>query len=220
MAVNDKTFESVTKKYTTLEKEASAEFTEKKSLFIGHAKPVKTDDEALEFVKKIKEKYSDATHNVYAYYLRSGAMARYSDDNEPQGTAGMPVLEVIKKSGCDDCVVVVTRYFGGILLGAGGLVRAYANAAALALDAAHIVTYEEYTVFSLTCDYGEYNKIAFELDCAAAITDKCEFADRVNMQFAVKSDISESVKRKILELSGGKLIPEILGVRFDADKKR
>ncbi len=219
MAVN-KAEETSVKKYVTLEKEASAEFVEKKSVFIGHAKPVKTDEEALEFVKKIKEKHSDATHNVYAYYLRGGAMARYSDDNEPQGTAGMPVLEVIKKSGCDDCVVVVTRYFGGILLGAGGLVRAYANAASLALDAAHIVTFEEYTVFSLSCDYGEYNKINFELEGVCAIVDKCDFADKVNLQFAVKDTLAESILKKISELSGGKLLPVIIGKRFDADKKR
>ncbi len=209
-----------TKKYITLEKEASAEFVEKKSVFIGHAKPVKTDEEAFEFVNKIKEKYKDATHNVYAYYLRGGAMARYSDDNEPQGTAGPPVLEVIRKSGCDDCVVVVTRYFGGILLGAGGLVRAYANAAALALDAAHIVTYEEYSVFSLSCDYGEYNKINFELELANAIIDKCDFSDKVNMVFAVKSTESDKVCKKIAELSGGKLVPEALGQRFDAKKSK
>ena len=152
MAVNEKPADPGVKKYTTLEREASAELIERKSVFIGHAKPVKTDEEALEFIKKIKEKHADATHNVYAYYLRSGAMARYSDDNEPQGTAGPPVLEVIKKSGCDDCAVVVTRYFGGILLGAGGLVRAYAAAAGIALEAAHIVTYEEYSVFTLSCD--------------------------------------------------------------------
>ena len=135
--------------YTTVRQEASAEFTEKKSVFIGHAKPVKSDAEAMEFVAKIKEKYKDARHNCYAYYLNSGVLARYSDDNEPQGTAGMPILEVIKKSGVNDCVVAVTRYFGGILLGAGGLVRAYSTAAGLAIEAAGVVTYEEYEVYSL-----------------------------------------------------------------------
>ena len=197
------------KKYTTLEREASAELIEKKSLFIGYASPAKSDEEALAFIKKIKEKHSDATHNVYAYYLRSGAMARYSDDNEPQGTAGPPVLEVIKKSGCDDCVVVVTRYFGGVLLGAG-----------LALEAAHIVTYEEFSVYTLECDYGEYNKISFELENVGAIVDKCDFTDKVRLQFAVKKDKSELIVKRIMELSGGKLAPEFTGERFDKDKKR
>ncbi|MBQ4136512.1 MAG: YigZ family protein [Clostridia bacterium] len=208
------------KKYTTLEREASAELIEKKSLFIGYASPVKSDEEALAFIKRIKEKHSDATHNVYAYYLRSGAMARYSDDNEPQGTAGPPVLEVIKKSGCDDCVVVVTRYFGGVLLGAGGLVRAYGAAAGLALEAAHIVTYEEFSVYTLECDYGEYNKLAFELESVGAIVDSCDFTDKVKLQFAVKKDKSGLIVKRIMELSGGRLAPEYKGDRFDKDKKR
>ena len=201
--------------YTTVRQEASAEFTEKKSVFIGHAKPVKSDAEAMEFVAKIKEKYKDARHNCYAYYLNSGVLARYSDDNEPQGTAGIPILEVIKKSGVNDCVVVVTRYFGGILLGAGGLVRAYSTAAGLALEAAGIVTYEEYESFSLSCDYGEYNKINFELECVNAIIDKCDFLENVKLEFAVKSEISEIICKKISELSGGKLAPVSTGKRFD-----
>ncbi len=201
--------------YTTVRQEASAEFTEKKSVFIGHAKPVKSDAEAMEFVAKIKEKYKDARHNCYAYYLNSGVLARYSDDNEPQGTAGIPILEVIKKSGVNDCVVAVTRYFGGILLGAGGLVRAYSTAAGLAIEAAGVVTYEEYEAFSLECDYGEYNKINFELECVGAIIDRCDFLENVKLGFAVKSEISELICRKISELSGGKLVPVSTGKRFD-----
>lgn len=218
MADKVKNEEETVKTYTTLEKEASAELIEKKSLFIGYAKPVKSDEEALEFVKKIKEKHSDATHNVYAYFLRGGAMARYSDDGEPQGTAGPPVLEVIKKSGCDDCVVVVTRYFGGILLGAGGLVRAYAAAAALALEAAHIVTYEEYSVFSISLDYGDYNKLNFELESLDAIIDKCDFADKVNLEFAVRSTVKDRILKKISEFSAGRLEALALGTRFDFKK--
>lgn len=204
--------------YTTLEREASAELIEKKSLFIGYARPVKNDDEALEFIKRIKQKHADATHNVYAYYLRGGAMARYSDDGEPQGTAGPPVLEVIKKSGCDDCCVVVTRYFGGTLLGAGGLVRAYGAAASLALEAAHIVTYEEFAVYSLSCEYGDHSKLNFELERAHAIIDKCEYSDKVDLCFAIKADTSEAFLRRIAEISAGKLVPSFEGTRFDAEK--
>ncbi len=201
--------------YTTVRQEASAEFTEKKSVFIGHAKPVKSDAEAMEFVAKIKEKYKDARHNCYAYYLNSGVLARYSDDNEPQGTAGIPILEVIKKSGVNDCVVAVTRYFGGILLGAGGLVRAYSTAAGLAIEAAGVVTYEEYEAFSLECDYGEYNKINYELECVGAIIDRCDFVENVKLGFAVKSEASEAICRRIGEISGGKLVPVSQGKRFD-----
>ena len=137
--------------YVTIEHEASAEFEERRSRFIGYAKPVKTVYEALEFIKQKKKENSDATHNVFAYMLEDGRVARYSDDGEPQGTAGMPVLDTIRKSGADGVCVVVTRYFGGILLGAGGLVRAYAHAAKIAIDAANIITFEKYEVFSLRC---------------------------------------------------------------------
>ena len=122
--------------YTTVRNEASAEFEEKRSVFIGHAKHITSEQEALDFVKQIKKKYYDARHNVYAYVLSSAPVMRYSDDGEPQGTAGVPMLEAIRKSGVEDCVVVVTRYFGGILRGAGGLVRAYSHGTSVALAAA------------------------------------------------------------------------------------
>ena len=129
--------------HTTLEHEGVAEFVEKKSVFIGHACPVSSEEEALVYVKKKKSEYADARHNVWAYLQKGEIVARYSDDGEPQGTAGVPVLDTIRKTGVSDAVVVVTRYFGGILLGAGGLVRAYSHTARLALDAAHIITYEQ-----------------------------------------------------------------------------
>ena len=137
---------------TTLGCEASAEFEEKKSVFIGHAKPIKTEEEALAFIKSKKAEYSDARHNVWAYRLRGDVVMRCSDDGEPQGSAGVPVLDTLKKSGVSDAVIVVTRYFGGILLGAVGLVRAYSHTASLALEAAGIVTYEPYTEYELECN--------------------------------------------------------------------
>ena len=128
--------------FTTVEHESSKEFEERKSLFIGHAIPIKSADEALEFIKRKRREYADATHNVFAYILEGGRIAKYSDDGEPQGTAGMPVLDTIKKSNVDGVCVVVTRYFGGILLGAGGLVRAYSTAASKALEAGGTKIYE------------------------------------------------------------------------------
>ena len=110
--------------YTTIYEEAQASFTEKKSEFIGHIAPVSTADEAVAFINRIKAENRKARHNVYAYVLREGNVSRYSDDGEPQGTGGVPVLDVINKSGLTDVCVVVTRYFGGILLGASGLTRA------------------------------------------------------------------------------------------------
>ncbi len=201
--------------YTTLEREASAEFTEKKSVFIGYACPVKTEAEATEFIAKIRKKHSDATHNCYAYQLNGGGIARYSDDGEPQGTAGVPILDVIKKSGADDCCVVVTRYFGGILLGAGGLVRAYANGAKIALDAAHIVTYENYTEFRIVCDYSAYQKISYEFDKYGIIVDASDFGGNVTLRLAIKETKYTEFSDKLAEMFAGSIVPEILGERFD-----
>ena len=204
-----------TKQYVTLRHEASAEFEEKRSVFIGYAKPVKTEAEAMEFVKKIRGKHGDARHNVFAYTLGGGVTARYSDDGEPQGTAGIPVLDVLRKSGVDDACIVVTRYFGGILLGAGGLVRAYSAAAKMALDAAEIATFEPYTEFSLTCTYPEYQKISAELPRFSAIIDDTDYADNVTVKFAIKSDKNQQLIDRICEMTAGKSIPKITGERFD-----
>ena len=122
--------------YKTIKIENSDEFVEKKSRFIGYAKPVVTEDEAIEFIKKIRAKHPDATHNVYAYKVRENNIQRYSDDGEPAGTAGIPTLDVIQKEGITDICVVVTRYFGGILLGTGGLVKAYSQSTAMAYNGA------------------------------------------------------------------------------------
>ena len=125
--------------YKTVKIESSDEFTEKRSRFIGYVKPVKTEAEATEFINSIRSKHWDARHNVYAYSLREGNIKRYSDDGEPSGTAGMPVLDVITKNEVYDVCVVVTRYFGGVLLGTGGLVRAYSQGSKIALEAGQVV---------------------------------------------------------------------------------
>lgn len=203
--------------YITIKHEASAEFEEKRSIFIGYAKPVKNEDDAAEFIKRIKSKHKDATHNVFGYTMKNGVIARYSDDGEPQGTAGMPVLDVIRKSGVDDACVVVTRYFGGTLLGAGGLVRAYSQAAKIALEAAEIVTYEPYTELSVPCSYSDYQKISAELPKYGAIVDDTEFSDSVMLKIAVKSDIVTLISSKISEISAGKSTPEVVGERFDCE---
>ena len=201
--------------YTTIRREASAEFEEKRSIFIGYAKPVKSEEEAAEFIKRIKSKHKDATHNVFGYTMKNGVIARYSDDGEPQGTAGMPVLDVIRKSGVDDACVVVTRYFGGTLLGAGGLVRAYSQGAKMALEAAEIVTFEPYTELSIPCSYSDYQKISAELPKYGAIIDDTEFSDNVMLKIAVKNETASKIIEKVSEISAGKSIPEITGERFD-----
>lgn len=205
----------VPKLYTTLAKEASAELTEKKSVFIGYASPVKTEKEAVDFIAKIRKKHADARHNVYAYQLNGGGIARYSDDGEPQGTAGVPVLDVIKKSGADDCVIVVTRYFGGILLGTGGLVRAYSAAAKLAVDAAEVVTYESFKEFGLSCDYSAYQKLEAELPKYGVKVDSVDYGQNVTLKLAVKAVEFDRFSARIAEMFAGKISPEVTGERFD-----
>lgn len=201
--------------YTTLEHEGETEFVEKKSVFIGHAAPVKSEEEAQAYVKKIKSAYMDARHNVWAYMMKGEIVARYSDDGEPQGTAGVPVLDTIRKSGVTDAVVVVTRYFGGILLGAGGLVRAYSHTAKLALEAAHIITYEQYTELELVCSYSDYQRYLPELPRFGAVIDDTQFSDSVKILFAVKNTVVDDLSLRVREMSGGRDEVRVTGKRFD-----
>lgn len=202
-------------KYVTVKNRSLVEFEEKRSLFIGHAIHVESEEDAAAFVKEIKKQYADATHNVWAYHLKGGIVARYSDDGEPQGTAGMPVLEAIRKSGATDVCVVVTRYFGGILLGAGGLVRAYSHSAVIAIEGAEIVTYEPYCEYELTCGYSEYQKYSNILSIERAVIDATDFGAEVTVRFAVKKTQSERIMTKISEAGFGKDIPMLLCERFD-----
>ncbi len=207
--------EQLSETFTTLAGDARVEFEEKRSLFIGHAMRVDTEAAALEFIKKIKKQYNDATHNVFAYTLNGGAVARYSDDGEPQGTSGMPTLDTIRKSGVDNACVVITRYFGGTLLGAGGLVRAYSHTASLALEAAGIVTYEPYCELELVCGYSEYQRyIAYFAD-RGVLVDETLFEANVTVRFAVKRRLCEDVVKKITEMSYGRDVPRVLGEKYD-----
>ncbi len=201
--------------YTTLERTAQIEYVERKSVFLGYATPVKSEEQALELIRQQKNAMPDATHHVFGYHLKGGILARYSDDGEPQGTAGMPVLETIRKSGADDALVVVTRYFGGILLGAGGLVRAYAHAAHLALEAAHIVTYESYAELELTCNYSDYQKYLSQLPRFGALMDETDFAECVTLRFAVKKALVDDVRALVREISAGACDLGVRGERFD-----
>ena len=201
--------------YVTLAREAEIIYEEKRSEFIATARHVKDEREAAEFIERVSQNYKDATHNVYAYYLAGGAHAKYSDDGEPQGTAGAPVLEIIKRSGGEDIAVVVTRYFGGIKLGAGGLVRAYAEAAKRAIEAAEIVTYRLYTEFSLECSYSEHRLFESRFSSLGVKIDDCEFGAGVTMKCAVPASEYQKILSAVSELSSGKLSPQIIGERFD-----
>ena len=145
--------------YVTLGKDGTATFEMKKSEFIGYAAHVTTEEEARAFVDKIRKKHADARHNVYAYMLSENNIMRYSDDGEPQGTAGLPVLDILRKGGITDAVIVVTRYFGGILLGTGGLVRAYSAAAKAAVEDAGRASFVNYEEYALTMSYPLYQRV-------------------------------------------------------------
>lgn len=203
-----------TKKINRPRNTAKIEFVERKSVFIGFSTFVENEEQALEIIKQKKKEYSDATHNVYAYVIGE-TIARYSDDNEPQGTAGMPVLNSIRMSGITDVLVVVTRYFGGILLGAGGLVRAYSTAASMALEEGGIKVYEQYNSYKLKISYSDYGKINTELTSVDAIIDNVEFADEVTIDYAIKADISENFEKRIIDLFAGRVAPQFIAVRID-----
>lgn len=200
--------------YKTVEKEASDFFIEKKSKFIGYAKPVKTQEDALEFISKIKSKHWDATHNVYAYVMRKNNIQRYSDDGEPSGTAGVPVLDVMLKESLVDVCVVATRYFGGTLLGAGGLVRAYSHTSKIALEAAGIITMAQCSVMSAEVDYSFYDRLNILLSDFSAVILNTSFSDKVCVEFSVKENIVDLLNAKLIDVSNGKYISKFLRNEF------
>ena len=191
--------------YKTIYEEAQDSFIEKKSEFIGHIAPVKTAEEAVAFIERIRSENRKARHNVYAYVLRDKNTSRYSDDGEPQGTGGVPVLDVIIKSGLTDVCVVVTRDFGGVLLGASGLVRAYTQGCKIAVNAARIMEMHECSRFEFSCDYNMYGKVSYVLPSFEVIKEKEDFADIVNISVLVKSERCEEFRKTITDISNGQI---------------
>ncbi len=206
--------ESTAERRVTLEREGVGKLEEKKSVFIGRAKPIQTEEEALTYIRETKARFADARHNVWAYRLQGDTAMRCSDDGEPQGSAGIPVLDVLRKSGVSDAVIVVTRYFGGILLGAGGLVRAYSAAAKLAVDEAHIITREKCTVWSVTCSYSDYQRFLAELPKYGAISGETDFAEFVTLRFTVREETREGLLTRMREMSGGSATAKRIGEVF------
>ncbi len=189
-----------------------SEFTDRKSVFLGHVMPVQSEEEALDFVKQMKKKYADARHNVWAYALHDGSM-RSSDDGEPSGTGGAPVLDAILKKGLTDAVVVVTRYFGGILLGTGGLVHAYSNAAVSALNAAGRVRAVPYTAHEICCEYGQYGMVCRLCEKYEALELNAEYTERVSVSFLLPPDGAQRFGKELTEQSCGSLVLASIGER-------
>lgn len=191
--------------YFTIKDEVSSRFEEKKSVFIGHVKRVYTEDEAKDFVSKIRNNHKEARHNVYAYIIgQNMGIQRYSDDGEPQGTGGIPVLEVIKKNEITDVAIVVTRYFGGILLGKGGLVRAYSKGAAMAVNDGGIVEKVKGVVIDVVLDYDMLGKVQYLFEQKLWYIENIDYTDKVKLIVYCPVDKLEEVQGALVEATNGK----------------
>ena len=189
--------------YRTIAAPVSASFVEKKSEFIAQLFPVRTQEDAVEAIENVRKQHRRARHNVYAYLLREGNASRYSDDGEPQGTAGMPILDVLQKNGLTDICCVVTRYFGGVLLGTGGLVRAYTTATARALENAEVVTVRSVIELSVTVDYSLYERASLLIQGAGAKLAEPEFTDRVALRWQMPEGTEFPLLEQLRELTRG-----------------
>lgn len=192
--------------YKTIKEAAQARIVEKKSEFIGHIAPAASEEEAVGFLEKIRTQHRTATHNVYAYSLRDGARQRYSDDGEPAKTAGLPVLSVLSHTQVLDCIIVVTRYFGGTLLGTGGLVRAYTAAAKAALDAAQIVTIQLCARLTLVVQYPLYKQVLRILETHGATWEAPAFTDTVTLQITLPHGKEDGLIEDVRECSHGQAV--------------
>ncbi|MBR0464937.1 MAG: YigZ family protein [Clostridia bacterium] len=200
------------KSYKTLLKRGDDEFIVNKSVFIGHGTPVHSEEEATAFIAKMRKAYADASHNCYAYIIGPNmGIMRYSDDGEPGGTAGMPIIEVMKNRAVTDACVVVTRYFGGVLLGAGGLVRAYTRGAVCAIDAAGVGTMYPTVRYMAEIPYPMLNRLDHYLKRAPIIEEERTFADTVTLTFLIRTTDEEQLLSDLTQLSDGQLEP----LRFD-----
>ena len=200
--------------YITVEKSGSSESIIKKSKFLGFVKPVKTVEEAEKFIEKIKKEHYNAKHHVPVYILDNGKIQKYSDDGEPQGTAGVPIIDILKAEKITDCVVVVVRYFGGILLGTGGLTRAYSETAKKALEDSRIIKMDPFKIIEFSLDYSLYGKLQNILDKYAGIIINSEFLDIVNLKISIPEENVEKFKEEIINLTSGKIIPAEVGSEY------
>ena len=199
MQGEDRTLED----YRTVRGVSTGEYEEKKSRFIAQLSFADSEEKALAFLEKVRAENRTARHNVYAYRLREGSRERYSDDGEPARTAGTPALEVLQHSGLTDLIVVITRYFGGVLLGTGGLVRAYTTAAARALENAEIVTVRSVVSLSVTVDYSLYERAALLIEGAGGKAEAPEFTDRVALRWQMPEGTEGPLLEQLRELTRG-----------------
>lgn len=196
--------------YKTIRSRCEVRFVEKKSEFIGYLCPVETEEEAIAFVNEIRAMHRKATHNCYAYIVRENNTARHSDDGEPSGTAGVPIFDVLQKSGVTNIACVVTRYFGGVLLGGGGLVRAYSRGTSIALESAEII--ELFIAFKIriTVDYALYQKVSSVISEFGAVVLESIFETDVKISIYVKEEQTEKFKETIIDNCNGNVVVDII----------
>ncbi len=192
-----------------------AELTEKRSRFLGHVRMVESEEEAKAFIAEMKRKYYDARHNCWCYAVRGGA-ERYSDDGEPQGSAGIPMLEVLRRRGVTNAVCVVTRYFGGVLLGTGGLLRAYTQSAADALDAAGVAVVRAWTEAEARCSYAQAERMKTEAAALGAVTEDVVYGADVTLKLLIPREKTEAVKARLFDASAGSVRLAVTGGSFRA----
>lgn len=201
------------KEYLVPTRDAEAEFTEKHSRFIGHIFHTETEEEALARLKEMRDQYWNATHNVYAYIIRDGA-TRFSDDGEPGGTAGMPVLQVLQREKIFNVTCVVTRYFGGILLGAGGLVRAYAHSAKIAVEAAGLSVKRVWNAVCMTCPYSWFDRVRLEVDAFGGIIRKNDFGADVELELLLPEEQTQPFLEHVLDMTAGTVEGMVTGQEY------
>ena len=189
-----------------------AEYDEKRSRFLGHVRPAADEDEARAFIAEMKKEYYDARHNCWCYIIKDGP-ERYSDDSEPQGTAGIPMLEVFRRQGVVNSVCVVTRYFGGVLLGAGGLLRTYTKAAADALEAAGIARMDRWTVLEIPCPYALLERIKNETAAFGGAVEDVQYGQTASVRALLPEERAGEFAARLLDLSAGSVSCAEAGVR-------
>ena len=192
---------------------SESEFVEKRSRFISHLWPVESEEEAQFYIREMKKEYYDARHNCWCYLIGQNVM-RYSDDGEPQGTAGQPMLKVFERENVTNVVCVVTRYFGGILLGAGGLTRAYAKGAKDALSVAGAATMGLWTKVKIPCTYPLFERVKLEIAALDGIVDDTEYGADICLKVSLKAECVEAMQQRLTELSAGALTLEVKGEEF------
>ena len=196
-----------------------AEFVEKRSSFLGHVRMVESEEDAKAFVQAVKKEHYDARHNCWCYAIKDGP-TRYSDDGEPQGTAGVPMLEVFQRQGVTNFVCVVTRYFGGMLLGAGGLLRAYTKSAKDALDAAGVAVVRRWVEMSIPCSYSLLERLKLETESADGIITDIEYGADVTIKALLPEEGAEKCCDRVFDVTSGTVTVEVIGEAFRPVKIR